>query len=67
MSISSIVRSKINFNFVDDANYAAATTKAAATGNTVWSDRSATGHSNTTNDWLNGFKLDIDINAIAVQ
>ena len=47
---------------VDDVNYAAATTKAAATGKTVWSDRSATGHSNTTNDWLNGFKLDIDIN-----
>ena len=58
---------KVNMNFVDDVNYAPATTKAAAAGNTVWSDRSATGHSNTTNDWLNGFKLDIDINAIAVQ
>ncbi|MBI2464412.1 hypothetical protein HYV57_05645 [Candidatus Peregrinibacteria bacterium] len=41
----------------DDTSFATNAAAASVSGNTVWSDRSASSHSTTTTDWTNGYKL----------
>ncbi len=45
----------VSISFTEDTSAITNAAAASVTGNMIWSDRSATGHSTTTSDWTNGY------------